>query len=120
MSPQDWITYIERMRAFGELNAMEWLINKSTQDGQVPLATLTLPLTAYLAANNHQPPTDPSQLLPFATTPEEQTALRQLMKNFPGMSEEEKAALLRQVSEFQAGAKGVVFAPPLPPPKPRP
>jgi hypothetical protein len=96
------------------------LINKSTQDGQVPLATLTLPVTAYLEANNQQPPSDPSQLLPFATTPEEQTALRLLMNNFPTMSPDEKAELLKQVSEFQASAKGVVFAPPLPPPKPRP
>jgi hypothetical protein len=120
MSPQDWITYMDRMRAFGELSAMEWLINKSTPDGQLPLVNLTLPLTAYLAANKFQPPTDPSQLLPFATTPEEQTALRQLMKNFPGMSEDEKAALQSRIAEFQAGAKGVVFAPSLPPPKPRP
>jgi hypothetical protein len=120
MSPQDWITYIDRMRAFGELSAMEWLINKSTQDGQVPLANLTMPVTAYLAANNHQPFSDPSQLLPFATTPEEQTALRLLMNNFPTMSADEKAELQKQVSEFQASAKGVVFAPPLPPSKPRP
>ena len=105
MSPEDWITYMDRMRAFGELSAMEWLINKSTPDGQVPLVNLTLPLTTYLAANKFQPPTDPSQLLPFATTPEEQTALRQLMKNFPTLSDDEKAILLKQVSEFQAGAR---------------
>jgi hypothetical protein len=105
MSPLDWITYIDRMKTFGELNAMEWLINKFAQNGQVPLATLTLPLTDYLAANGNQPPSDPSQLLLFASTPEELTALRQLMNNFPSMSDDEKAALLKQVTEFQASAK---------------
>jgi hypothetical protein len=105
MSPQDWITYLDRLRMSGELSAMEWLINKQAQNGQVPLATLTLPLTAYLAANGNQPPADPSQLLPFAGTSEELSALRQLMNKFPTMSEDEKAGLFKQVSDFQANAK---------------
>ena len=68
--------------------------------------SLAIPvLTAYLAANGNQPPADPSQLSSFASTPEEKTALRQLMNTFPTMSEEEKSGVMKQVADFQAGAR---------------
>ena len=35
---------------------------------------------AYLAANNGQEPTDPSQILPYLTTPEQQAAYQKMMK----------------------------------------
>jgi hypothetical protein len=31
MSPQDWISYNDRLRAFGELNAIHWLLDKYSQ-----------------------------------------------------------------------------------------
>jgi len=31
MSSQDWITYNDRTMAFGEVNALQWLINKYLQ-----------------------------------------------------------------------------------------
>ncbi len=41
-------------------------------------------MRAYMAANNGQPPSDPAQLLPFATTPEQQTALQRAIRNSSG------------------------------------
>jgi hypothetical protein len=32
MSPQEWITYNDRTREFGEVNALQWLINKNVKE----------------------------------------------------------------------------------------
>ena len=45
--------------------------------------TITPALTAYKAANNGQYPTNPSDLLPYLTTPEQQAALQKLEKEYP-------------------------------------
>jgi hypothetical protein len=45
------------------------------------IATLTPVMKAYAAANNGSEPSDPSQILPYLTTPEQQTAFNTLMKN---------------------------------------
>jgi len=39
-------------------------------------------IQAFLAANNGQSLTDPSQLMPYVTTPEEQAALQKIIKNY--------------------------------------
>jgi hypothetical protein len=102
MSPRDWITFSDRARAFGEQNAVQWLMDKydpaplrSFWDGErlVPVETLSKPLSAWLAANHGQAPTDPAQLLPFVTTPEQRSVLDRLTQNLPAMSDDEKAAL---------------------------
>lgn len=48
--------------------------------------TLSTIYQSYVTANNGQKPTDPSQLLPYATTPEQQAALQKAiqMKNAEG------------------------------------
>ncbi len=43
-------------------------------------ATLQPAIKAYAAANNGQQPTDPSQLQPYLTTPEQQSAFHQLVQ----------------------------------------
>jgi len=40
-------------------------------------------MQAYAADHNGQQPTDPSQILPYVTTPEEQAAFQKLMEKFP-------------------------------------
>lgn len=44
------------------------------------IATLAPAVKAYAAANNGSQPTDPSQILPFLTTPEQQAAYQTLLK----------------------------------------
>jgi RNA polymerase sigma factor (sigma-70 family) len=41
-------------------------------------------IQSYLAANNGQALTDPTQLLPYVTTPEEKTALQKILQGPPG------------------------------------
>jgi RNA polymerase sigma factor (sigma-70 family) len=45
-----------------------------------PEEVLTPALKAYVAANNGLEPTDPSQLAPYVTTPEQQAALQKVIK----------------------------------------
>ena len=45
------------------------------------ITTLNPALKAYAAANNGKEPTEPSQILPYLTTPEEQAALQKLMQS---------------------------------------
>ena len=53
--------------------------------GPQPFATdLRAMMGAYMAANNGQPPSDPSQLLPYAMSPDQQTALRRAIRNSSG------------------------------------
>ncbi len=47
------------------------------------IATLDPLVKAYTAANNGKAPTDPSQILPLLTTPEQQAAYQTLLKHFP-------------------------------------
>jgi hypothetical protein len=37
-------------------------------------------MKSYMAANNGQQPTDPSQLLPYASTPAQQAALQKIIQ----------------------------------------
>jgi hypothetical protein len=47
----------------------------------IPPSTILKPVyQAYMAANNGLPPTDPSQLAPYTTTPDEQAALQKVIK----------------------------------------
>jgi RNA polymerase sigma factor (sigma-70 family) len=69
--------------------------------GLISVDSLATALASYLA-NTGQSPTDPSQLLPFATTSEEQTALKTLVKQFPVLTKNQKANLQKQVADFQA------------------
>jgi len=41
-------------------------------------------MQAFSAANNGRQPNDPAQLLPYATTPEQQAVLQQLIKTRGG------------------------------------
>ena len=50
----------------------------TTSYKQTPLDTLMPALQAFSAANGGQTPTDPSQLQPYITTPDQQTALQNL------------------------------------------
>jgi len=40
-------------------------------------------MQAYAAANNGSQPADPSQILPYLTTPEQQAAWQTLQKRYP-------------------------------------
>ncbi|MEY2429766.1 MAG: hypothetical protein QOJ40_2651 [Verrucomicrobiota bacterium] len=52
-------------------------------DTSAALATLDPVRKAYAAANNGKEPTDPSQILPYLTTPEQQAAFQTLMQSHP-------------------------------------
>jgi RNA polymerase sigma factor (sigma-70 family) len=56
----------------------------SVTQGGVTENTLAPALQAFAAANNGQKPADPSQLLPFVTTPEQQAALQRVIQGWPG------------------------------------
>jgi hypothetical protein len=45
------------------------------------IATVDPAMKAYAAANNGKEPADPSQILPYLTTPEQQAAYQTLMKH---------------------------------------
>ncbi len=111
----DWITYRDRTKSFGELSAMQWLMDKydpaplqSFWDGEqlVPINSVSQPVSAWLAANHGQMPTDPAQVLPFAETADERTALDRLLQNIPGMSEEERTALKNHAARLSAKSSG--------------
>lgn len=53
----------------------------TTSYRQTPLDTLMPALQAFSAANGGQTPTDPSQLLPYITTADQQTALQNLRRS---------------------------------------
>jgi RNA polymerase sigma factor (sigma-70 family) len=57
--------------------------NWESPDMSAALATIKTVMKAYAAANNGSEPTDPSQVLPYLTTPEQQAAYQTLLKNFP-------------------------------------
>ncbi len=47
------------------------------------IATIDPAMKAYAAANNGEQPTDPAQILPYLTTPQQQAAYQTLSKKFP-------------------------------------
>jgi hypothetical protein len=47
------------------------------------LSVIKPAMQAFAAANNGQQPTDPSQIMPYLTTPEQQAAWQTLQKRFP-------------------------------------
>jgi RNA polymerase sigma factor (sigma-70 family) len=49
-------------------------------DASAAIATMDPAMKAYAAANNGKEPTDPSQILPYLTTPEQQAAYQTLLK----------------------------------------
>jgi RNA polymerase sigma factor (sigma-70 family) len=49
-------------------------------DVSAAIATINPAMKAYAAANNGKEPTDPSQILPYLTTPEQQAAYQTLLK----------------------------------------
>ena len=53
----------------------------SSTRGSVAENILQPALQAFAAANNGQKPTDPSQLLPYVTTPSQQTVIQKLIQN---------------------------------------
>lgn len=54
--------------------------NYNTPDITAAMATLAPAIKAYAAANNGKEPSDPSQFLPYLTTPEQQAAFQTMMK----------------------------------------
>ncbi len=54
--------------------------NYQSPEVSAAIATVTPAMKAYAAANNGKEPTDPSQFLPYLTTPEQQAAFQTLMK----------------------------------------
>jgi RNA polymerase sigma factor (sigma-70 family) len=57
--------------------------NWESPDIGAALAIIKPVMKAYAAANNGSEPSDPSQVLPYLTTPEQQAAYQTLMKKFP-------------------------------------
>ena len=58
---------------YGSAGSQDWDIASNP-------ATILMPaMKAYAAANNGSQPTDPSQLAPFVTTPEQQAALQRVI-----------------------------------------
>ena len=55
--------------------------NYQPPDISAAIATMDPALKAYAAANNGKQPSDPSQILPYLTTPQQQAAYQTLMKN---------------------------------------
>ena len=47
------------------------------------IATIDPAMKAFAAANNGKQPTDPAQILPYLTTPQQQAAYQTLLKKFP-------------------------------------
>jgi RNA polymerase sigma factor (sigma-70 family) len=66
--------YAVGLNGWGTSSAEAW-------DGPSPASILKPALQAYAAANNGLEPTDPSQLTPFVTTPEQQAALQKLIQH---------------------------------------
>lgn len=52
-------------------------------------------LRSFAAANNGQPPSDPAQLLPFATTATQKAQLERIIKQFNGMTPSQRAEAQR-------------------------
>jgi hypothetical protein len=67
--------------------------------GPVQTETLSPILKAFIAANNGRMPANPSELLPYASTPETQAALQRLVKKFAVMSSDERASLQKSLQE---------------------
>jgi RNA polymerase sigma factor (sigma-70 family) len=57
--------------------------NYQPPDISAAMAAINPALKAYAAANNGSQPTDPSQILPYLTTPEQHAAYQILLKNIP-------------------------------------
>lgn len=57
--------------------------NYESSETTSALATIKPAMAAYAAANNGSQPSDPSQILPYLTTPEQQAAYQTLLKNMP-------------------------------------
>lgn len=57
--------------------------NWESRDIGAALAIIKPVMKAYAAANNGGEPSDPSQVLPYLTTPEQKAAYQTLMKRFP-------------------------------------
>ena len=56
--------------------------NWESPDVGAALSTIKQVMKAYADANNGNEPTDPSQVLPYVTTPEQQAAYQILLKKF--------------------------------------
>jgi hypothetical protein len=61
------------------------------------LKALTPAINAYLAANSGQLPEDPAKLVSYVRTPAEQAALQKAIKEFNGLSIEERTAALKKL-----------------------
>jgi len=57
--------------------------NYESPDISYALSVIKPAMQAYAAANNGQQPTDPSQIMPYLTTPEQQAAWQTLQKRYP-------------------------------------
>jgi RNA polymerase sigma factor (sigma-70 family) len=57
--------------------------NYESSETTSALATIKPAMAAYAAANNGSQPSDPSQILPYLTTPEQQAAYQTLLKKMP-------------------------------------
>jgi hypothetical protein len=68
------------------------------QGGYSPMQTLDPVLSSYFSANALLP-TDPAQLLPFTTTPEQKSVLANVAKDYQTMSPSEKAAAQKEVQQ---------------------
>jgi hypothetical protein len=71
--------YAVGLNGWGTAGIQDWS-PQATSDAE---KLLTPALNAYAAANNGTQPTDPSQLAPYITTPEQQAALQNFMKQHP-------------------------------------
>lgn len=69
--------YVIGINGYGVAGPQAWDPSNSPQ---VVLNVLKPVMQAYMDANNGQQPTDPSQLTPYVTTPEQQTALQKIAK----------------------------------------
>jgi RNA polymerase sigma factor (sigma-70 family) len=69
--------YVIGINSYGVAGPQAWDPSNSPQ---VVLNVLKPVMQAYMDANNGQQPTDPSQLTPYVTTPEQQTALQKIAK----------------------------------------
>jgi len=84
-------TIITEKAAVDESLDQRWAIGASgfgsgsweSSEVSAALAVIKPVLKAYAAANNGSEPSDPSQVLPYLNTPEQQAAYQTLMKKYP-------------------------------------
>lgn len=104
----DWI--ITQKEVVDKENDQQWGVGPNgygttgfggSQPKADPLETLSPALNAYLASNG-QIPTEPSQLLPYATTAEQKAQLEQIIQHFKVMSDSEKTDMKNAVEKFMA------------------